>query len=210
MKRLHLLGSTMGKRQPSSARREQIVAAALTLINDEGVHHLTAAKIAAKVGISDGTIFRHFKNKEEIVTAAIDHFEALMFRDFPPTDPQPLVRLRRFFFQRLTLLQAHPAILQLADNDRLAEAAGEAGAERMRSMVMRNFAFILQCLNEAQEQGEVGADVAPTTLVWTVAGVLRGVVMAWRMGMIQRDVSSIEAAWSGLETLLRRSAAMNR
>lgn len=196
----------MGKRQPTSLRRQQIVDAALDLINEEGVHHLTAAKLAAKVGISDGTIFRHFKNKEAIIIAAIDHFEGLMFRDFPPTDAAPLARLRSFFFQRLTLLQEHPAILQLADSDRLAEAAEAAGAQRMRSMVQRNFAFLLQCLMEAQAKNEIATDIPLPTLVWTVAGTLRGVVTAWRMGMIERNVISIETAWTGLETLLRRSA----
>jgi AcrR family transcriptional regulator len=195
----------MVNRQPSATRRLQIVEAALELINDQGVHHLTAAKIAAKVGISDGTIFRHFKNKEEIVIAAMDYFEALMFQDFPPADADPMVRLRSFFIQRLLLLRKHPAILQLADNDRLAEAAGEAGASRMRSMVQRNFAFVLQCLAEAQEQGKIGADISLTTFVWTVTGILRGVVTAWRFGIIEREVSSIDAAWAGLETLLRRS-----
>ncbi len=196
----------MEKRQSGSARRQQIVDAALAILNEQGVHRLTAAEIAARVGISDGTIFRHFPNKEAIVQAAIDSFEALLFAGFPPADPDPLARLRTFFIGRLALLREHPAIFQLAFTDRLAEAAGQEGADRMRAIVLRQFAFVRHCLVEAQERGDVGADLAPETLVWTVIGMLRGVSMVLQQGVIGPELISGESVWQNLETLLRRSA----
>jgi AcrR family transcriptional regulator len=196
----------MEKRLPTAARKKQIVEAALQIIHEQGVHRLTAAEIAARVGIADGTIFRHFANKEEIVNAAIDDFERLLFEDFPPQAADPLAQLKIFFLQRLGLLREHPAILALAFSDRLAEAAGEAGAERMQMIILRSFAFVRQCLVEAQEAGLAASDIRPEVLVWTVTGVMRGIATAWLRGIFDPREYSAEEAWASLELLLRRSA----
>lgn len=188
-------------------RRQEIVEAALEILNTKGVHRLTAAEIAAAVGIADGTIFRHFRNKEAIVNAAIDHYEQLLFQDFPPMHADPLERIRAFFVERLTLLQKHPAILHMASNDRLVEAAGEAGAERMRQLVFRSMAFVRLCIVEAQAKRLVAADLPPEALVWMIVGTMRGLQGAWDFGMIACDPKSIDDAWRNLEALLRRSAA---
>lgn len=194
----------MEKRQPASARRRQIVEAALRILNEQGVHRLTSAEIAGRVGIADATIFRHFPNKEAIVSAAIDYVEALLFENFPPEHPDPLERLRLFLRMRLAMIREHPAIMQLAYSDRLAEAAGEEGAARMRLIVMRSFAFIRQCLVEAQETGQLAKDVSPEVLVWAVTGVLRGVGAASQMGVIPSQLLDFDAVWANLSRLLPR------
>jgi AcrR family transcriptional regulator len=195
----------MEKRQSSHARKQQIVEAALAILNEQGVHKLTSMEIASRVGISDGTIFRHFPNKEAILLAAIDFIEGLLFQDFPPTEAEPLARLRTFFIRRLELLQQHPSIVHLAFSDRLAEAAGEEGAERVMSIVMRSFAFVRQCLAEAQEAGTVGSDLPPELLVWTVTGALQGVSAVMRRGLMSPAFLAPEAVWANVEKLLRRS-----
>ena len=195
----------MEKRLPTAERRKQIVEAALQIIHEQGVHRLTAAEIASRVGIADGTIFRHFANKEAIVNAAIDDFERLLFEDFPPRADDPLEQLRIFFRQRLGLMRDYPAILALAFSDRLAEAAGEEGAERMQMIILRSFAFVRQCLSDAQKAGLVADDLRPEVLVWTVTGVMRGVAVAWLRGLIDPEELSAEEAWRSLEALLKRS-----
>jgi AcrR family transcriptional regulator len=162
------------QRLPTAQRRQQIAEAALRILSDQGVHRLTAAALAGQVGIADGTIFRHFSNKEEIVDAAIDLFKEAMGGTFPPEEGDPLSRLGLFFVNRLALVSKHPEILRLAFNDRLAEAAGEAGAERVSLLVKRSVAFVHECLVEAQARGEVTRDTPAEMLTWMVVGVIRG------------------------------------
>lgn len=197
----------MEPRRPALTRRQEIVEAALDILNTKGVHRLTAAEIASAVGIADGTIFRHFRNKEEIITAAIDLYESLLFQDFPPAHADPLERLHMFFVERLMLLQKHPAILHLGSNDRLAEAAGETGAQRMQQLVMRSMSFVHASVVEAQTRKQIASDLPPEALVWLIVGTMRGLQGAWQLGMITPDANSIDEAWRNLATLLRRSAA---
>ena len=55
------------KRQPGDIRRVQIKSAVKEILFYEGMQKLTTKNIARKVGISEGTVFKHFASKKEII-----------------------------------------------------------------------------------------------------------------------------------------------
>lgn len=191
-------------RKSSEERRRQIADAALRIIGTKGVHRLTAMELAREVGIADGTIFRHFKNKDEIVQAAIARLEELLQQDLPPEQADPLARLGAFVVQRLTKVRAHPAVFRLAFGDRLEEVAGAQGLERMRAMVERSQAFVGGCLAQAQARRLVDPALPLGPLVWTVTGTMRMAVFAQGLG--PREAPSAADVWKMLERLLRATA----
>lgn len=193
----------MGRqRQPGSERRQQIADAALQILGELGVQHLTAMEIARRVGIADGTIFRHFKDKQEIVRAAVLRVQELLFQEPQPSEDDPLDRLRAFFLGRVQLVRRHPGILRVALSDRLAEAAGDDAAGIVRSVQERSRTFVRRCIVEAQERGLVASDVSAEVLALAVVGVLRACALAEPVG--GKPVSPA-VAWNTLETTLRRT-----
>ena len=61
--------ATRKKRRPY--RRDQILQVAITLFHERGYHATGMDDIGEAAGITGSAIYRHFKNKEEILTAAI-------------------------------------------------------------------------------------------------------------------------------------------
>lgn len=57
----------MAQRLSSEERRRQIINATLDIISERGFGNLTTAEIAARVGVSEGAIFKHFSTKVEIL-----------------------------------------------------------------------------------------------------------------------------------------------
>jgi len=55
-------------------RREGIIIYTVETLNEVGLQNLSTKLIAKCEGVSEGTLFRHFKNKTEIMIAVIDHF----------------------------------------------------------------------------------------------------------------------------------------
>jgi len=51
--------------------REKIMAAALELYTEKGYHRATVDEIAKKAGVSTGIAYRYFKNKKELLLAAL-------------------------------------------------------------------------------------------------------------------------------------------
>jgi AcrR family transcriptional regulator len=56
-------------------RREQIAEAALSLIASQGLRRLSIANVARRVGLVPSGIYRHFKNKDELLDAVLDRVE---------------------------------------------------------------------------------------------------------------------------------------
>lgn len=200
-------------RLPTAERRLQIAEAVLRIMSAPGGRPFTVAALAEEVGVAEGTLFRHFKTKAEIVDAAIDLLAAALETSFPPEvpagaegGPAPLERLGMFVVQRLTLVRQRPEFLRLAFNDRLADAAGPEGAARIESIIGRSVHFIRDCMTEAQERGDVDADVPVMILVWMVIGVIRGASMPTTQPGTPPDelhVTSPEDLWAEFERYLR-------
>lgn len=187
-------------RRPTEERRQQIAEAALRIISGKGVHRLTAQELGREVGIADGSIFRHFKDKAAIVRAAIAHLEGVLFQSFPPEAEDPLERLRLFFVGRLTLVQRMPSVFLAAFSDRLEEAAGEE-AGVVRSIIERSQAFVRQCLQEAQERGQIAPGLALEALTLVVMGALQASAFAQRRSGGKSKIDPV-VIWQTIEIML--------
>lgn len=196
-------------RRPAPERRRQIAAAMLDILAAGGARDLTTQRIADAVGVTDAALFRHFPDKDAMVSEAIDLFVARMSSSFPEDAAEPLPALREFFSRRLAMVSQYPEMMRLAFNDRLAEVAGIDGARTVSEMVERSVGFIRDCLLRARRKGEISQDVSVDVLVWTVTGVLRGAAGA-RGGGASTTQLSPEEVWTALERLLRAEPTTSR
>ena len=55
------------------AREQEIINAAIGLIQEHGVEHITMDKVVSKVPYSKGTIYKHFDGKEDLLLAISNH-----------------------------------------------------------------------------------------------------------------------------------------
>src|SRR5437764_8717232 len=57
---------------PKGEKHQRILEAAICVIAEKGFFQARVAEIAERAGVADGTIYLYFKNKEQILMAAID------------------------------------------------------------------------------------------------------------------------------------------
>ena len=70
-------------------RREQIVEAAVAVIAEQGLQHLSLSEIESKVGMSRGQLTYYFPTKEAILLAVFDHLVHLMTQQRGQNGPAP-------------------------------------------------------------------------------------------------------------------------
>jgi AcrR family transcriptional regulator len=63
-----------------NARREQIVEAAVAVIAEQGLHHLSLSEIETRAGMSRGQLTYYFPTKEEILLAVFDRLLAMIYQ----------------------------------------------------------------------------------------------------------------------------------
>jgi len=77
-------------------KQKSILQAALTLFAKEGYHATSTSKVAKAAGVSEGLIFRHFRNKEGLLQAILVEGEQklkdLIFDIVMETEPREVIR----------------------------------------------------------------------------------------------------------------------
>jgi AcrR family transcriptional regulator len=66
------MGMDHQKRKSTTIRKKQIIDAARKIIIRKGSEHLTLKAMAREVGFSEAAIYRHFKNKNEVLSFLIN------------------------------------------------------------------------------------------------------------------------------------------
>lgn len=210
-KRPQRAGGRSPSRLPTGERRDQIAEAALKILAERGGRHFTAQALATEIGVSDGALFRHFASLEQVLGAAIDRVESILFADFPPVDADPLDRLGRFFRQRIAAMAAHPYLTHLLFSDELAQVAGERGAARMVEFKRRSVQFVRACIDQARQQRLLVDKLDPDATTTIVVGSL--MALAQRRGLPARGAATAnldKKVWSTVERLIRRPAVKGR
>jgi AcrR family transcriptional regulator len=138
--------------------REAILRAALEIADRDGLGGLTMRKIAGRLGASPMGVYRHFRNKAEIVGLLVD----LVIGDYDVTNHQErswTEWVRETFLQMKRALCAHPGIIPLLG------AAGFSGANAL-GVVAR----VLDVLRSAG-LGNSSAPLFHTLMSYTIGAV---------------------------------------
>jgi AcrR family transcriptional regulator len=67
------------RREPAHARRAQILAAALRCFSEKGYHATTTEDLVRASGLSKGSLYWHFRSKEEVFLALLEALEGELF-----------------------------------------------------------------------------------------------------------------------------------
>jgi len=196
----------MAERKTADSRRREIADAALRVIAEQGLGRFTALAIAREVGVSDAALFRHFQTKEEIVLAAIDRVEEILFAGFPPSGRDPLERLGNFFRQRVAVIAENPGVARLVASDSLAQAAPAEGVVRVAEFKRRSVRFVRGCLADAARGGLLAGGIEPAEAEVLVLGAILALTQARELHVKSSPSGRLaDRTWSALERLLRGS-----
>ena len=161
-----------------SARQNEIVTAVLGLIAAGGIQNLTMKKIAARLGVSEPALYRHFSGKSEIVKELIRGFD----EGIPDRSGESVgfESVKTFVRDRLRQASENPPLARVMFSEELfmddPEFSGLCMEMRHRHRVRmcRDFAA-------AAAAGEIRNDIAPEMLFALVFGPVRMLVKQWGM-----------------------------
>lgn len=198
-----------------STMRDQIVTATRKLIEDRGVAHITSKQIAKAARCAEGTIFRYFARKEDLLLAAVlANFPSLRESLMSLTGGTPRQRLERLglnvirFFEQIT-----PAAVAVASDAELRRRHREIVREH-NGGPQRLYAAVTHFIESEQAAGALRADLPAVH----IASILLGpcffrVFTRLSLGRSVIELSDeefvagvVEALWEGIRPLDKKSA----
>lgn len=171
-----------------SDKHQRILDAAIEVIARHGFFHSRVAEIADRAGVADGTIYLYFKNKDELLMAAIDsafHRFIQRARAALTEISDPREKLRRMAFLHLEGLGSNRD-LAIVFQTELRHSAKFLG-QFSHNLLVEYFDLIKQVLHEGQQAGVFRADMPVTVAAHCFFGSIDEIVTTWILSDRERD-----------------------
>ncbi len=147
-------------RLPREQRLQQIMQVAAQVFCEKGYSDALTAEIAARAGVVEGTIYRYFPGKRELLIRVVEHWYERILADY---DQQlrgvqgARARLRFLIWRHLTVIHNEPGMCRLIFNQLRAwpEYRHTSVFELTREYTRRTLAV----LQEAVDAGDIRADL---------------------------------------------------
>jgi len=163
-------------------RREGIIISTIEAINEVGLQNLSTKIIARNEGVSEGTIFRHFKNKTGIMLAVLDHFSQFddgIIGSSINMKLSPVDTIKYFVRAYAEYYENYPAITGIVQSYDSLMCDTEL-SEKVRSILNKRSDFILKNIKQAQESGVIKRNINSELLENLIIGGPREVCLKWR------------------------------
>lgn len=179
-------------------RREEIAMATLELAAETSIREITTEAIAKRVGIAQPTVFRHFKNRDEVFLEAIRHVGKGLIARLGPvlSEPSPSdQKLRGLLEIQLGYIADHPGLPQLLFSDRLHIGNPEL-KEAVRKQMQGFTNRITAIVSEGVESGVFRKDCDEEQAAIMIVALIQGLLMRWSLWNFEFGLEKqVEPLW---------------
>ncbi len=164
------------------ARREQILEAATRVFAEKGFRRATTREVARAAGVSEGTIYNYFEDKDALLMAILERlneterraedFEEGMVTDFPGF-------LEGYLRRRMSLIWENREVFRVVLSEMLVNA--ELRETYLGQVVAPTMKIAEENFRLRAQRGEMRATDAPLA-VRAVAGAVLGVLVLGLLG----------------------------
>jgi TetR/AcrR family transcriptional regulator, fatty acid metabolism regulator protein len=160
-------------------RRDQVTEAALKVIGKSGMTGLTTAALAKEAGMSEANLYRHFANKQEIISETLKkiqdglrgNVEAVMM-----STSAPVQRLREIFRLHLRFVAGNEGIPRLVFSDEI--HASEPGLRSRLFETISSYAAALErIVEQGKREGTIKSAVDPRATALTFIGMIQVTIL---------------------------------
>jgi len=169
-------------RQASIYRKDSVVITTIEIISELGIQGLTSKEIAKREKISEGTLFGHFKNMNEIILAVLNYHSELdtsIIETVEGKKLSPIESIKLFASIYSENYENYPESTSLVNipdmflqKDELARKADE--------IVDKKTTYLKVLIEKAQKSGYIDPLVDSELLTDLMVGYFRVTVQKWR------------------------------
>ena len=185
----------------TEVRQAEIVATALRLARASSPALITTADISTAIGVTQGTVFKHFPTKDAIWLAAMRWVRVTLLQTLQAAADQtasPLDGLAAMFRAHVEFVIAHPGVPRFIFHE-LQQPADSAAKFEVRAVLQGYRKLLLERLSQAIDQKLVSQDLDPEAAATSFIGLIQGLVMqsmlTGRTGAMRQQADALFALY---------------
>ena len=166
----------------TKTRQKQIIDASLHLIKDGGIQNLTIKNLSLSVGISEQAIYRHFRSKQDILCAVINHFNQHFLKVFEEVKSTSgmQAKINVFIDSHLMYFSENPETAAVIFSEEIFQNDSKL-AKAVHDLVVFRVQELTRFFEKAQMVGEIKSKMPAEHIALIALGSLRFLVTVWRL-----------------------------
>ncbi|MDY0191152.1 MAG: TetR/AcrR family transcriptional regulator [Desulfuromonas sp.] len=179
-------------------RREQIAAAALSLIGQAGLEGLSIVGIATEVGLVPSAIYRHFSGKAAIIDAVNELISERLLgivRHVCDEETDPIAQLRMLLTLHINLIKTNNGIPRYIFSSEVATDSSGRN-HQLYTTVQRYLEKVAAIIRVGQHTGRIRPELEANILAYMFLGLLQPAIFLNHLSDGQFDIETeTQRAW---------------
>ena len=183
-------------------RKERLILTTIEIIDDLGIQGLSTREIARRQNISEATLFRHFKSKNDLLLAVLEYFskfdtdifESVRLKNINPNEA--IIYTVSLYMEYYQNYPAITSIMQLFD---VLSRESEL-THKVKDILKSRNSFMKQLVEEAQKVGKINSLIDSESVADMIIGFCREIILKWRLN--ERDFPLRERSLLTVKMLL--------
>ena len=197
------------KHLPAEERRLVTVETVIELAGEQNPSEITTATIAKRMGLTQGALFRHFRNKDAIFQAVMEWVaDRLLSRIEKAVEAEssPLDTLESMFMTHMEFIAEYPGIPRMLFAE--LQHSEETATKRIVQTLLRSYGERLNRLFEqgkacGEIDGKLDNEAAATLFIGTIQGLVMQSLITGDMHQICQNAPKIFAIYlRGIRSVL--------
>jgi Transcriptional regulator len=164
-------------------RKDRLIITAIDIINESGIQGLSTREISKKEGVSDATLFRHYKNKNELIIAVLEYYARFDFDIYESAklkQLQPLEALTYMVKSLSEYYENYPAITSVMQIFDVVRYEPEV-EETVKKILNNRTKYMMEFIDVAKNTGYLPSNIDSENFSDLISGFCREICLKWRV-----------------------------
>ncbi len=173
-----------------SVRQQEIMEAAGKIIMDNGIKSLTTKSLAAEIGFSESALYRHFKNKEDIILVLLQSLYTNInerLNAIYNTNNTAEDNLKLLFKSQFSFFKVNPHYVVAILSEGLFDETQSIN-KAMMNIVNFKAQLIHKIIDEGKQNREFKKTIPTKDLAHIIMGSFRLMILKWKFSNFQIDL----------------------
>lgn len=164
-------------------RKHSLILTAIEVIDGLGIQGLSTREIAKRQGVSEATLFRHYKSKNELLVAVLDFYiqydsdivKSVGLKNLTPGEAVLYcINALMEYYQSYPEITAIPQVYEILSGDPLY-------TNKIKEISESRVKVLEQLIIQAKNAGEISKETNSEQLAEIIVGYCRQTILKWRL-----------------------------
>jgi TetR/AcrR family fatty acid metabolism transcriptional regulator len=174
----------------ASKRQQEIIESAGKLLMEKGIKGLTTKNLAQEMEFSESALYRHFKNKEDIILLLIRFLSEninLRFETILKTENNAEEKFLALFLSQFQFFKKNPHFIVIVLSDGLMDNSEDI-KKSIKKLIETNFSALKKIMTDGQESKLFNQEMEADSLVHFAMGTFRLQMLQWKLSNFNFDI----------------------